>query len=216
MSLRTQWRQLREVEWRDLDLKEAGSWPALLQGLCLIVLFVAVFWVAQWFLAAPRQATLDSLQARERTLLAEYETRAYQAANLDQMRTQMAELDARMQALLEMLPSDAEIPALLDDISDAAQDHQLVIDSIRLRAPVPQAFYIEQPFDIEVRGGYHDIAAFLGSVAALPRIVTLHDFTLTPVNEGDTLRLSLLARTYSYREDADPKARAGNPEGGDD
>ena len=74
----------------------------------------------------------------------------------------------------------------------------------------------ERGFDIEVRGGYHEIAAFLGSVAALPRIVTLHDFTLTPVNEGDTLRLSLLARTYSYREDADPKARAGNPEGGDD
>lgn len=216
MSLRNQWQQLREVEWRDLDLKEAGSWPALLQWLCLVVLFGGVFWAAQWYLAAPRQATLDALQAREQALLAEYERRAYQAANLGQMRAQMAELDARMRVLLEMLPSDAEIPALLDDISDAAQDHRLVIDSIRLREPVPQAFYVEQPFDIEVRGGYHDIAAFLSSVAALPRIVTLHDFTLTPADEGDTLRLSLLARTYSYREDAAPQARARLTEGADE
>ncbi|MCK2041190.1 type 4a pilus biogenesis protein PilO [Chromohalobacter sp. TMW 2.2308] len=212
MSLRSQWRQLREVEWRDLDLKEAGTWPALLQAVCLVALFLAVFWVAQWYVAAPRQDTLESLQGREDELLQEYETRAYQAANLEQMRTQMAELDTRMQALLKMLPTDTEIPALLDDISDAAQDHRLAIESIRLRSPVPQDFYIEQPFDIRVRGGYHDIAAFLSSVAALPRIVTLHDFSLSPVGDGDTLRLSLLARTYSYREEADPKAE----ERGDD
>ncbi|WP_280562754.1 type 4a pilus biogenesis protein PilO [Chromohalobacter sp. 48-RD10] len=206
MSLRSQWRQLREVEWRDLDLKEAGTWPALLQAICLVALFLAVFWVAQWYVAAPRQATLASLQGREGELLQEYETRAYQAANLEQMRMQMSELDTRMQALLQMLPADTEIPALLDDISDAAQAHRLAIESIRLRSPVPQDFYIEQPFDIQVRGGYHDIAAFLASVAALPRIVTLHDFSLSPVDGGDTLRLSLLARTYSYREDTDPKA----------
>ncbi|WP_280564278.1 type 4a pilus biogenesis protein PilO [Chromohalobacter sp. 48-RD10] len=206
MSLRSQWRQLREVEWRDLDLKEAGTWPALLQAMCLVVLFLAVFWVAQWYVAASRQETLESLQGREGELLRKYETRAYQASNLEQMRMQMAELDTRMQALLKMLPSDTEVPALLDDISDAAQDHRLAIESIRLRSPVPQDFYIEQPFDIQVRGGYHDIAAFLSSVAALPRIVTLHDFSLSPVGDGDTLRLSLLARTYSYREDADPKA----------
>ncbi|MDV6320319.1 type 4a pilus biogenesis protein PilO [Chromohalobacter sp. HP20-39] len=206
MSLRSQWRQLREVEWRDLDLKEAGTWPALLQAMCLVALFLTVFWVAQWFFAAPSQATLESLQEREVELLQEYESRAYQAANLEQMRMQMAELDKRMQTLLEMLPTDTEVPALLDDISDAAQAHRLAIESIRLRSPVPKDFYVEQPFDIQVRGGYHDIAAFLANVAALPRIVTLHDFSLMPVDDGDTLRLSLLARTYSYHEDAEPKA----------
>ncbi|MCI0509103.1 type IV pilus assembly protein PilO [Chromohalobacter marismortui] len=212
MSLRSQWRQLREVEWRDLDLKEAGTWPALLQAICLVALFVAVFWVAQWFFAAPSQATLESLQAREDQLLQEYESRAYQAANLEQMRMQMAELDARMQTLLEMLPTDTEVPALLDDISDAAQDHQLAIESIKLRSPVPKDFYVEQPFDIQVRGAYHDIAAFLANVSALPRIVTLHDFSLVPVDDGDTLRLSLLARTYSYHQDTAPKAGGGGDE----
>ncbi len=124
------------------------------------------------------------------------------------MEEQVATLNARLESLLEMLPSGAEIPALIDDISKTALDNQLSIEAIRLREPVPKEHYIERPFDIRVRGEYHRIGAFLAGVAALPRIVTLHDFSLSPVDDGERLELSMLARTYSYA----PSAKASDEE----
>jgi type IV pilus assembly protein PilO len=105
-----------------------------------------------------------------------------------------------MAVIREMLPTGAEIPSLIDNISETAIDNQLSIDFIRLQGPVSREYYIEQPFDIQVQGDYHRVAAFLAGVAGLPRIVTQHDFTLSPEGgSGQRLRLSLLARTYSYR-----------------
>ena len=146
---------------------------------------------------------------QEQQALQRFETLSYQAVNLPAMEHQMEVLEGRMQSVLEMLPSDAEVPALLDAISEAARQQQLDIDSIKLRPAVEQEFYVEQPFDIQVRGDFHQIASFLARVAAMPRIVTLHDFTLTPV--GDSLRLAMLAKTYRYREDIDPAKGGKKP-----
>lgn len=206
-ALKEQYCQLRELSWRGLDVKEAGAWPVSLQILIALALFAGTVWVTQWLLASPPRAAYERLVAQESQALAHFETLSYQAANLPVLRRQMGELEARMQRVLEMLPSDAEVPALLDAISDAAREQQLDIDSIKLEPAVEQAFYVEQPFDIQVRGDYHQVAAFLARVAAMPRVVTLHDFSLMPV--GEHLRLVMVAKTYRYRDDLGPQALEG-------
>ncbi|WFF41943.1 pilus assembly protein PilO [Salinicola endophyticus] len=193
-------RQLRELPWRELDLKEAGTWPTSLQALIALTAFTLALLLMQWLLASSPRAQHARLVAQETQALSRFETLSYQAVNLPMMRQQMSELKARMQRVLEQLPSDAEVPALLDAISDAAREQQLNIDSIKLQPAVASEFVFEQPFDIQVRGGYHQIAAFLAEVASMPRIVTLHDFTLAPVADSPTLRLKMLAKTYRYRE----------------
>ena len=62
-------------------------------------------------------------------------------------------------------------------------------------------FYIELPIDIEVIGSYHQFGKFVSEVAGLPRIVTLHDFTIgTTQLSKKALRLKLQAKTYRYQE----------------
>jgi type IV pilus assembly protein PilO len=201
MSLRDEMRRLRELEWRELDIKESGSWPLLLQLICCLLALGLTFFGMHWYLAAPAAEELDRVRAEEQRLLRDYRSKAAQAANLPEMREQMTVLETRMSRLKEMLPTGAEVPALIDDISETAVDNQLTIDSIRLRSPSTQEYYTEQPFDIQVEGEYHRIAAFLAGVAGLSRIVTQHDFSLEPQDgEGRRLRLSMLARTYSYRQ----------------
>jgi len=208
MNLSAEWRRLRELDWRELDIKEAGGWPWSLQlACCLLVLGVTCF-AMDWYLAAPKVEALEQARREETQLLTAYGREAAQAARLPAMEEQVATLNARLDSLLEMLPSGAEIPALIDDISKTAVDNQLSIEAIRLREPVPKEHYIERPFDIRVRGEYHRIGAFLAGVAALPRIVTLHDFSLSPVDGGEQLELSMLARTYSYA----PNANANDKE----
>lgn len=202
MNLKLEWQRLRELDWRELDIRDAGVWPGSLQLLCCVLLLMLTFAGMFWYMAMPARDELTRATAREEQLLAEYRIKAVRAANLDDVRRQMETLDAQMAQLQEKLPSGAEVPSLLDSISEAAVDHQLAVDVIRLRSPQTREHFIERPFDLEVRGDYHHIAAFIADVAGLSRIVTLHDFTLAPAAEGaGTLRLSLQARTYSYRDE---------------
>ncbi|WP_458524812.1 type 4a pilus biogenesis protein PilO [Onishia taeanensis] len=211
MNLSAEWRRLRELEWRELDIKEAGGWPWSLQlGCCLLALGLA-FAGMNWYLAAPKLEALEEARQQEQTLLRDYRSKAAGAARLPPLIDQAKELEGRLAELLELLPNGAEIPALIDDISKAALDNQLAIEAIRLREPVNREYYTERPFDIRVRGDYHRIASFLAAVAALPRIVTQHDFTLAPA--GGELELSLLARTYSDVDGSAPDAQEGT---GDD
>ncbi|MFY0989419.1 type 4a pilus biogenesis protein PilO [Halomonas sp. C05BenzN] len=208
MSLKGELRRLRELDWRELDIKEAGVWPWSLQLICCLLVLGLTFAGMHWYLAAPAREELERVEAEESRLLRDYRSKAAQAANLPLMREQMEVLEARMGALREMLPSGTEIPSLIDNISETAIDNQLTIDFIRLRSPVAQEYYTEQPFDIQVQGDYHQVAAFLAGVAGLPRIVTQHDFTLAPIEggSGQRLRLSMLARTYSYRPNDEEEA----------
>ncbi|MBE0488977.1 MAG: type 4a pilus biogenesis protein PilO [Halomonas sp.] len=201
MSLKGEMRRLRELDWRELDIKEAGVWPWSLQLLCCLLVLGVTFFGLHWYLASPAKEELDRVRGQEAQLVRDYRSKAAQAANLEAMREQMGILEARMTELREMLPTGAEVPSLIDNISETAIDNQLAIDSIRLRSPVTREHYIEQPFDIQVQGDYHRIATFLAGVAGLPRIVTLHDMTLSPEGgSGQRLSLSMLARTYSYRQ----------------
>ncbi|WP_447042982.1 type 4a pilus biogenesis protein PilO [Vreelandella sp. H-I2] len=202
-----EWQNLRDVDWRDLDVKEAGGWPLLLKGLCCCLALLAALSVMMWLVVSEQREAFGAAQREEVRLLSAYRSQASEAAFLPEMREQLATLEEQMARLRTMLPTDAEIPSLLDSISDAAVENRLTIETIRLRPTLTQAHYIEQPLDIQVRGGYHQLARFSADIASLPRMVTQHDFTLESVEgRGDTLRLSLLARTYRYIEESDQAA----------
>ncbi|MFC0266767.1 type 4a pilus biogenesis protein PilO [Kushneria aurantia] len=198
---RLEWQRLRRVRPGEITLEEGGSWPLLLRILVctLIALIFAVG--ALWFFALPRADQVEQADARVEELMSQYATRSFQAANLPLLEERMATLEARMAELVDMLPTDTEMAALLDDISEAARRQQLDIDYLRLGTPQPQPFYVIQPFDIQVRGGYHQLAEFVARVAALPRIVTLHDMTLVPA-DGDGLVLTIAAETYRYEPES--------------
>ncbi|MEL7613630.1 type 4a pilus biogenesis protein PilO [Vreelandella titanicae] len=205
-----EWQRLRDVDWRDLDVKEAGGWPWLLKVLCCCLALLAALSVMLWLVVSEQREALMVAQRQEARLLSEYRSKASQAAFLPEMRDQLATLEGQVGRLRTMLPTDAEIPSLLDSISDAAADNRLTIETIRLRPAQAQAHYVEQPLDIQVRGGYHQLARFSADIASLPRMVTQHDFNLEPADgRGEALRLSLLARTYRYVEESDQTSTEG-------
>ena len=135
---------------------------------------------------------------KELKLLEQYESKAFQAANLDAYRQQMIELDETFGALLKQLPKDTEVPGLLEDITEVAYGSGLSMKSISLQPERASEFYIELPIKIDVTGNYHDFGSFVSGVAALPRIVTLHDYSITQTN-GTLLNLVIEAKTYRYK-----------------
>jgi type IV pilus assembly protein PilO len=139
---------------------------------------------------------------KEVQLLQQYQSKAFLAANLDAYRQQMLELDETFGALLEQLPKDTEVPGLLEDITEVAYGSGLSMKSISLQPEKVSEFYVELPIRIDVIGDYHDFGSFVSGVASLPRIVTLHDYTIKP-SDGSQLNMVIEAKTYRYKAEAE-------------
>lgn len=202
MSLSDSLASLREIDFADLDFNNVGSWPAAVKAIACIILLAAVLGLGYNFHLKDLQAELDNQRAQEQTLREQYSNKAFQAANLDAYKDQMKEMEVSFGALLRQLPSDTEVPGLLEDITRTGLGSGLEFEEIKLLPEVTQQFYIELPIQISVVGAYHDLASFVSGVASLPRIVTLHDFDIKPASADSTqkLRMSILAKTYRYND----------------
>lgn len=201
MSLADSLESLRKIDVNDLDLNNVGSWPAAVKAIACILLMAAILALGYNFHLKDLELKLDQQRAEEATLKEQFSTKAFQAANLEAYKDQMKEMETSFGALLRQLPSDTEVPGLLEDITRTGLGSGLEFEEIKLLPEAVQQFYIELPIQISVVGTYHDLATFVSGVASLPRIVTLHDFSIAPVGDSTTqLRMSILAKTYRYND----------------
>lgn len=206
MSISESMDSLRKVNLSELDLNNLGSWPAPVRAIACILLVIAVLALGYYFHLKDLQGLLEQRQAEEVTLKQEFASKASLAANLEAYKEQMKEMEISFGALLRQLPSDTEVPGLLEDITRTGLGSGLEFKEIKLLPEVAQQFYIELPIQISVVGGYHDFATFVSGAASLPRIVTLHDFEITEndkddkIDSGGKLKMNILAKTYRYND----------------
>jgi type IV pilus assembly protein PilO len=142
---------------------------------------------------------LQSVIAQETTLRSTFEKRSFEAANLDAYKAQMEEMKVTFDSLLSRLPAKTEVPGLLEDVGTRAGESGLTNVNINFQPDVVAEYYIEVPIDITVDGGYHDMGGFVSGVAGMPRIVTLHDFSISSSKENKTLNMKIVAKTYRYK-----------------
>jgi type IV pilus assembly protein PilO len=202
MSLAESIENLRKFDLNDLDVNNVGSWPSAVKGIIFVLFFIVLVGGGYYFHLSELQGSLDRTRAEEEGLKQQFSTKAFQAANLEAYKEQMAEMEISFGALLRQLPSDTEVPGLLEDITRTGLGSGLEFEEIKLLPEVTQQFYIELPIQIAVEGSYHDLATFVSGVASLPRIVTLHDFEIKPATKdvSSVLRMTVLAKTYRYND----------------
>lgn len=200
MSLADSMKSLNEFDINDLDVNNAGIWPAPIKAIVVLIVFGLILGGGYWFFVKDQYAQLAGVEKTELELRGQYEQKAYKVANLEVFKNQMVEMEETFGALVKQLPSDTEVPGLLEDITNTAVGSGLELREIKLQPEQRRDFYVELPINIQVSGTYHELASFVSSVASLPRIVTLHDFTIKPTGgESDRLDMQVLARTYRYR-----------------
>lgn len=202
MSLNDSLESLRQIDLSDLDFNNVGSWPAAIKFISGVLLLSAVLALGYNFHLQDLQVQLEAKQVEEASLKDQFSSKAFQAANLDAYKEQMQEMEVSFGALLKQLPSDTEVPGLLEDITRTGLGSGLEFEEIKLLPETAQQFYIELPIQITVVGAYHELATFVSGVASLPRIVTLHDFNLVSAvaDSSSKLRMNILAKTYRYND----------------
>jgi type IV pilus assembly protein PilO len=201
MALQDTLDQLQNLDFNDLDFNNIGSWPTVIKVILMVVLLSAVVGGGYYYYLLDKQDALERVQAKELVLRRDYEDKSEQVANLDAYKQQEAEMKETFGNLLRQLPSDTEVPGLLEDITRTALDNELKIESIDLQPERRTQFYVELPIEIVVEGDYHRMGSFVSGVANLSRIVTLHDFVITPHKTSPELKMKILAKTYRYLDE---------------
>jgi type IV pilus assembly protein PilO len=190
--------EFMSTDFADLEIQYIGVWPKSVRYILIVCLLFFIL-VLGYFLQV-KDIDEQYLQAKimELELLEEYLSKTIDAANLDIYEQQVLELDGTFGTLLKRLPKNAEVPGLLEDIIAVAFASGLSINAISLLPEKALDVYIELPISIDVIGGYHGFGDFVSGIAALSRIVTLHDYSIKQA-EDDRLNLVITARTYRYQ-----------------
>lgn len=193
--------------FESLDTQNYGTWPlpVKITVFVFIVLFIgALAW------ALPISSKIDAIKAAESekvTLLDTYREKESKARHLQEYKDQIAQMETEFTALLDQLPKDTRVSELVEGINMTGFGSNVHFTNIKVDPEIEQEFFIEQPISINAVGGYHEFGNFVSGLAALPRIITIHDFTITPrgslPSDNNTIRkmpeLNLVLQTKTYR-----------------
>ena len=191
-------------ELKSLDVNDVGRWPLAFRMAVIAIVFVVVLGMGIYLLVIQDKAPqLQRVQEEEQTLRVSFENKQKKAANYDAYKAQLTQMEQSFGTMLRQLPGKTEIPSLIVDISQTGLAAGLQEKLFQPQAEIPKDFYAEKPITISLSGGYHEIAKFVSGVAALPRIVTLHDINITPDSQDtyDRLTIQVTAKTYRYLEE---------------
>ncbi len=210
-------------ELKRLDPRDIGRWPLLFRSLAVLIIFVVLAAAFIYFVPLRNQMPdLERARSEEADLLRTFDERQRKAANFEAYKAQLKEMERSFGAMLRQLPGKTEVPSLLVDISQTGLSAGLAEKLFQPAPEVRKDFYAELPIRIRLTGSYHQFGSFVSGIAALPRIVTLHDISIAPEARdaaADRLTLDVTARTYRYLDDTEmaapdkSKAKPGRPGG---
>ncbi|HHJ18931.1 MAG TPA: pilus assembly protein PilO [Gammaproteobacteria bacterium] len=182
------------------DLSRLGSAPMAIKSMLIALLFALLLGLGYYFDTSIQLTELSEAEQQEAELKKTFERKHQKSANLEAYKIQLEEMERDFGAMLRQLPSETEIPAVILDVSQTGLASGLKIELFKPQSDVYKEFYAEKPIQIRVSGTYQQMAKFSSGIAALPRIVTLHNIQLKPVKDGKLI-MDVTAKTYRYLPD---------------
>jgi len=203
-------------QFSNLDPDNIGNWPILVRALIILACSVAVLGSVYYFDTQYQLEDLQKQKDEEIQLKATFEKKQSKAASLDAYKAQMKEMEDSFGTMLRQLPSKTEVADLLVDITQTGLASGLEFNLFQPKSEIPKEFYAELPIEIDVKGDYHELGQFVSGIAALPRIVTIHDISIKHENakagaSSNQLSMTAVAKTYRYLDDEEIAAGKKKP-----
>lgn len=186
---------------QDLELTDRRTWPPCVQWGVAVFVCVVMVGGGSRYAIAPEWAALRHLQQQEAAHKQTFRTHQQQVQHLPLLRVEVGDLDARVAELLNQLPDNAEVPALLVDISQAGLARQLTFQQFKPAPLQTETFYQILPIALTAHGTFHQFAAFIDDLTRLTRLVSV-DAVLITRDPAKPLRLEAELHTYQYQPTA--------------
>ncbi len=201
---------LSEINW---DIEAAGTWPWPVKMTTIALLALAVVGLWFYFDTKDQLASLEKVQTKEESLKQTFAAKQKKAANLEEYKQQLVEMEKTFGDMLRQLPNKAEVPALLVDVSQTGLANGLEFELFQPQGEIKKDFYAELPIKVRVIGTYAQLGSFVSGLASLPRIVTVHNVAINPLEKNDKLVMNAVIKTYRYLEEGEGKAKKKRAKG---
>ncbi|MBT3047118.1 MAG: type 4a pilus biogenesis protein PilO [gamma proteobacterium symbiont of Ctena orbiculata] len=188
----------------ELDFNNVGVWPTPIKVIVVILAAIIVLVAGYYLVVEDDINSLEGVQKKEQELRADYSKKQKKASNLEAYRKQLEEMNQSFGTMLRQLPDKTEVAELLVDVSQTGLASGLEFELFKPQEEVPREFYAELPIQVKVTGQYHEFGHFISGLAALPRIVTIHDVKISRVSKEDAnadLLMEATAKTYRYLDE---------------
>jgi len=189
---------LSEINW---DPNAAGTWPLPVKAAMMLFVCAAVIGGGIYYDTLDQLKTLASAEQTEQTLKLDFEVKQKKAAKFQDYKDQLTQIEASLAEMIRQMPTKEEVASLLVDISKTGLASGLKFKLFKPETPIPKDFYSELPINIEVLGKYQELGLFVSGLASLPRIVTIHDVNITPVNNDGSMLMNAVVKTYNESTD---------------
>ena len=198
---------MADIDLNNLDLSNIGSWPVAIKAVVVTVVAIAVLAAGYFLDIQSQQENLDRVTSEETRLKDDFETKQAKAANLDAYKAQMKEMEDSFGAMIRQLPSKTEVEDLLVDISQTGLASGIEFQLFKPLTEKHIEFYAELPISLKMTGTYHQFGEFVSGIAALPRIVTLENISITKASgskgNSNILIMTATAKTYRYLDESE-------------
>jgi len=191
---------LSEINW---DFNEAGNWPTSIKVAAIVLVSIILIGGWVYFDTVDQWNSLEKVEKKEQALKKTFERKQAKAVNLDAYKQQLSDMQQQFGAMLQQLPNKTQIADLLVDVSQAGLASGLEFSLFQPSGERRKDFYAEKPIKLIVTGDYHEFGEFASNLAALPRIVTLHNVSLSPSVRGGKMTMNATAKTYRYLDEDD-------------
>lgn len=192
------------AEVNSLNGQNYGSAPIAVKVFVLAMLVVFIFALAWFLLISAKLDEIKSAEATQESLLVQYKERESKARHLQEYEAQVNTMKTEFTELLNQLPKDTRVPELVNGINMVGSGSGIRFQDISVQPEVEQEFFIEQPIQIIALGNYHQFGSFVSGIAALPRIITMHNFEVKnpqpSLDRVPELQLVLQTKTYRAKE----------------
>lgn len=200
---------LSEINW---DINAAGSWPLAIKIITALLICALVVVGDVYYITLDQLDELEKIEQEELSLKASFEVKQKKSINLQDYRDQLKQIEDSLGEMLKQMPTRAEVASLLVDISQTGLASGLEFKLFQPSGEIRKEFYSELPISIQVVGRYEELGLFVSGLASLPRIVTVHDVTMTPIGQDgkDGMTMNATIKTYNEggsEEAAEPKKR---------
>jgi len=192
---------MKDIDLSEIDLSNMGAWPVAGKLAFVLLICVALLVLGYFVDIQDQREALRRAEAKELQLKDEFKRHYAKVVNLEAYQRQMRQMQASFGSMLRQLPSKTEVDDLLVDISQTGRASDIEFKLFKPEQERIVDFYAELPIRISMSGNYHQFGSFVSGIAALPRIVTLHDIAIRQTDTDGTLTMDMTAKTYRYLDD---------------
>lgn len=199
---------MENIDLNNIDFNNIGNWPLPVKIISIALLCAVLLGVGYYYDTQNQLTELSKVKNEEQSLFEQFRKKQRQANQLDKLKEQLQEIESSFGELLKRLPSKTEVPGLLVDISQTGTANNVKFELFKPQREYKgkDGFYLELPIKVTVTGDYHSFGKFVSDIAALQRIVTMHDITIKPKTTADNetkLIMTTTAKTYRYEDETE-------------